>query len=312
MPSYTEVSALEGPRVRSLLASMAELDDTGSHPARRALLPTGFGPLDDALSGGIRPGEVTLLGGRPGSGKTTAAMQWARSMAHHGIVAIYVSLQHDELDLVTRLLAAELAATIDELGFVGRGPHDELRARLEDVAGGVIALGEAIASDPLLTEAHRRLTDDAERLLLVTATGARATAATIGRIGATFRRQPVVVFVDYIQRLATDDHTALTEHREGQLIAELKHLALAQRVGVVAIATTDRSGLSAARVRAEHLQGSSALAFAADTIVMVNERVTESDADRRVVFTVEKHRIGAADLDVDAKPDFANFRFQPA
>lgn len=182
----------------------------------------------------------------------------------------------------------------------------------EDVAGGVISLGEAVASDPLLTEAHRRLGDDAERLLLVTATGARTTAATIGEIGAAYRRQPVVVFVDYLQRLTTDDHSELDEARESQLIAELKHLALAQRIGIVAIATTDRSGLSASRVKAEHLQGSTALAFAADAIVMLNETETDPPAHRRVVFTVEKHRIGAAELDVAAEPDFTNFRFLPA
>jgi predicted ATP-dependent serine protease len=33
-------------------------------------------------------GEVLLVGGKPGVGKTIACLQWARSMARQGVVAV--------------------------------------------------------------------------------------------------------------------------------------------------------------------------------------------------------------------------------
>ena len=42
--------------------------DTGA-----TVWPSGFGALDSALNGGFRSGELTLLGARPGLGKTSGS-----------------------------------------------------------------------------------------------------------------------------------------------------------------------------------------------------------------------------------------------
>ena len=53
-----------------------------------------------------------LLGGKPGVGKTIACLQWARTMAQNGIVALYLSFEHDDITLLTRLLSCELGEMI--------------------------------------------------------------------------------------------------------------------------------------------------------------------------------------------------------
>ena len=138
------------PQIRSALSTLAELHQQ-TEPAAHTVLPTGFDFLDDVLAGGIRQGEVLLLGGKPGVGKTIASLQWARSMAQRGIVAVYVCFEHDDVTLVTRLLSCELGEAIAAAAPGGSGlRHDELQARLRDVAAGSITLRQALDSDPLL------------------------------------------------------------------------------------------------------------------------------------------------------------------
>ncbi len=42
-------------------------------------MPTGFTPLDDVLNGGLRPGELLVIGGPFGVGKTIWGLQVARN-----------------------------------------------------------------------------------------------------------------------------------------------------------------------------------------------------------------------------------------
>jgi DNA repair protein RadA/Sms len=54
-------------------------------------IPSGEGELDRVLGGGFVPGSVVLLGGDPGIGKSTLALQVAGRLAAHGRSVLYVS-----------------------------------------------------------------------------------------------------------------------------------------------------------------------------------------------------------------------------
>ena len=68
----------------------------GSHAAPR-LWPTGFDVLDDHLTGGFRSGDLILLGGPQGMGKTTWALQVARNIAADGRPVVYFCYEHDRV-----------------------------------------------------------------------------------------------------------------------------------------------------------------------------------------------------------------------
>src|SRR5207244_302448 len=65
-------------------------------------------PLDRLLGGGLRPGELMLIGGAQGTGKTTMALQMARNIAASGqAYVLYVNFEHDDADMLNRLIAME-------------------------------------------------------------------------------------------------------------------------------------------------------------------------------------------------------------
>jgi replicative DNA helicase len=311
------------PQIRSALSTLAELHQL-TEPVAHTVLPTGFDFLDDVLAGGIRQGEVLLLGGKPGVGKTIAALQWARSMARSGVVAVYVCFEHDDVTLVTRLLSGELGdAVAAELGGSGIR-HDELQARLRDVAAGSITLRQALESDPLLQQAHARLATYADRLVLVTGSGAHTDVNAIRDLTREFEGQPVALFVDYVQKVPAFPTVAREGERVGRVIEGLKQLALDQKVAVIAIAAADQAGLDARRLHLRHFRGSTALAYEADAVVVLNDKLAivsrahlaysptrAEEFHRQVVFSVEKNRNGSPDVNLEFERDFGHYRFHP-
>ena len=78
----------------------------GAHSSSR-VWPTGFIPLDEYLSGGFRSGDLILLGGAQGLGKTTMIMQMARNIARAGRSVLVFSYEHDQQTSLIRLVALE-------------------------------------------------------------------------------------------------------------------------------------------------------------------------------------------------------------
>lgn len=80
---------------------MNQHDDT---PSRRAeidspRISTGSGGLDEILGGGVDPRRMYLYEGRPGTGKTTLALQFLLDGARRGQRALYISLSETEREL---------------------------------------------------------------------------------------------------------------------------------------------------------------------------------------------------------------------
>ena len=69
--------------VQTLLENTDERQARGRGPGRQ-VWPTGFDLLDSTLDGGLRSGELVLLGGSEGSGKTTIAVQMVRNAVAAG------------------------------------------------------------------------------------------------------------------------------------------------------------------------------------------------------------------------------------
>ncbi|MBO9650256.1 MAG: AAA family ATPase [Variovorax sp.] len=103
----------------SLPAYIAHLQDLaeGKNPA----IPTGLGGLDALLNGGLRRGELFVLGARPKVGKTALGLAIARHVAR-SLPVLYLSQEMAVYELMNRHAAALGGC---DLGAIRRAdPHD--------------------------------------------------------------------------------------------------------------------------------------------------------------------------------------------
>ncbi len=290
-------------------------------------MPTGFSPLDDVLNGGLHAGELLIIGGPFGVGKTIWGLQVARNVvrADPKAAAMYICYEHDREHLLSRLLCLESA----EAGY----KDDALTLRkLADLS---LSLPKGTGLVGRLRRAPRyaALVDAiqayADRLILVKASGDLSTLAAVRHwieSSLAERGGRLLVVVDYLQKIPVDLRVLEQETEVTTYLAQgLKEMALALRIGVVAIAAADRPGLKARRMRLADLRGSSALQYEADVGLIMNNKFAivsrehmiynpSQAAEMRnwVVLTIEKNRAGRNAVDMEYQLDAAHFRIVTA
>jgi replicative DNA helicase len=119
--------ALDGGLITAESAIQAAMEEAESSKGG-AEFPTGLADLDRKVRG-FQRGELTLIGGRPGSGKTILSLGLARRLAAAGSGTIYFSLEMSVRSLGARL-GCDLAFERGLRGEPARGP------RIGDLRGG--------------------------------------------------------------------------------------------------------------------------------------------------------------------------------
>ncbi|MDH4364095.1 MAG: AAA family ATPase [Acidimicrobiia bacterium] len=281
---------------------------------------TGFEPIDTVLDGGLLPGELVLVGGQPGAGKTILALQWARYLAGRGRPVIYACYEHDEAALFHRLLVQELAV-LDPAAEPGE--RIEARAVARELTLGTATMAEAMTRSPLVGHAVAGLERSLSHLLLLSASARATTADELVRQVDEQTGPGAVLIVDYLQKVPAAGGPSV-EERVARTVEVMKELAVSRRVTVVALAAAGAKGIEAGRLRLHQLRGADALAHECDIALVLNDKATAvadhhlkfdltrlDDARRRTVVSVEKNRRGEANLHLELTRDFANFRFEP-
>lgn len=312
-------------RLRAISDVLADTDRqlaTGESAMR--VWHTGFPVLDHYLSGGVRGGELALLGGPQGLGKTALVLQLLRNTVTEGNVGVYFSYEHDAHTLLQRLVALEAA----EVAGLDAPPLREIRAVMEDVKGtGVGTLAERLARIGA-DEALRRVAAYGDRLLIHRSTGAtgldeirKVALETAERTGDS----PLLA-VDYLQKVAVNDFDGTEMELVTRIVEGLKDLALDLNVPVLSVVAAEKEGLvTGKRLRVHHLRGSSALAYEPDIVLIMNEKfdvvarqhlvydITKAERFHNwVVISIEKNRSGVDKVDVEFRKMFEHGLFDAA
>lgn len=177
---------------------------------------TGFPSADKSLGGGLRRGDLVVLGGAVGSGKSSLALAMAIRMAQAGVTAAFLTHEMSVERVMERALAIE-----------GRARIDEIRAgTLDDLARA--AMGAAAV----------RLRDHSPIVGTVPAGGVAPLAELLRR---TLDLQ--VAFIDPLQALATGERG-----QDEELATAVRTLkSLAQELDIVIVLTSHLTIVDAAR-----------------------------------------------------------------
>lgn len=196
-----------------------------SETRQRSIRSHIIGSLDDLL-GGMRPRQLVIGAGRPGMGKTAAALSYALGAAQAGHGVLFVSLEMGATELSARIAA--------DLAFDGRGgvPFSDINSDQPNAAARR-AMGNAMA---MLEDMPLHIVD--------------AGSLTLGRLDMIVRRyrrrlasrgQSLdLVVVDYLQLLRTDEKRQSAYETVSEISRRLKAMAKDQDVCVFALAQLSR------------------------------------------------------------------------
>lgn len=249
-------------------AAMARFERIASSGVAPGLL-TGLRPIDDAV-GGLHDGELNILAGRPGSGKTSLGMQIAMHTARAGTAVLFVSLEMGGDELAARSICAESGVDSNE---VRRGQ---------------------------LTESDlQALRDETARHQDLPITLTEATRVTVADIRAAAKQQQrqgklALLVVDYLTRIIPSDQRRPRHEQVGQISADLKDLAVELNVPLLVLAQLNRQGDGGrdGRPRLSHLRESGSIEADADQVWLLSAPSGDADHPGIAVLDVAKNRNG--------------------
>jgi replicative DNA helicase len=284
-------------------------------------VPLGFTPLDKTIGGGLRAGELLLIGGAQGTGKTTMAVQMARNIVLGGQASVlYICFEHDEEYLLNRIIAME--SVLSQLPAKTGGV--KLQDVRREILGTWLAQGGEhadLSSNPRLKPALDRLGRYGLNLYLLRGSQTTSTVENMRALVQRYKQlsgdRRLVVFVDYMQKVPVIPEPNTETEKVTSIVNGLKDVALSLDVPMISIVAADKEGLKAARLRNHHLRGSSAINYEADIILILNEKYNivakvniefnpyQAQRFREwVVLSVEKNRGGQHSVDLEFQKHF--------
>jgi len=233
------------------------------------LVRTGLPTLDD-WTGGMMPGALWVLGGRPGHGKTMLALQMALDAAMQGLSVLMFSAEMSAEQLGLRLISRVGGVDLRSVRDTGAGVPDALK-RLANCA-------LYIDDTPAV-----RLSDIVLRTLLL-------------RRSLDLR----LVVIDYLQLLRLPQVRGETRARQlGRATKALKHLARRADVPVLLLVQLNRRAADGVPGLAD-LRDSGEIEEDADVVLLLHrpdirsEETGSAAADDPPLLVVAKNRQGRA------------------
>lgn len=255
------------PLSQALAEACDSLDARMQAKTGLAGLSTGIDGLD-ALLGGLRPGEQTVLAARPSVGKTALAGFVALHVAaEQRLPVFFVSLEQPRVELAERFLC----------GRAGVNGYAVRRGQLADEdAAKILAARDAMSAAPLF------IADDRAQRVLHIAAAARRLRQKHG-LG--------LLVVDYLQLVAPDDRRATRNEQVGGASRALRDLAGELGVPLLLLCQLNREA-DEAKPLLKHLRDSGEIEQNADCVVFLHRDRKQAGAVVELEALVEKHRNG--------------------
>jgi replicative DNA helicase len=113
----SEASAKEAKYIGSFLTPIVERIDAQHHGSETTarVFSTGLRDLDEKLNGGMRPGQLIIVAGRPSMGKTAISLGVAEAVAHNGDTSMFFSQEMEGEELCNRALSRASGISLEKI-----------------------------------------------------------------------------------------------------------------------------------------------------------------------------------------------------
>lgn len=250
-------------------------------------IPTGWSSLDRVLRGGLRPGNVFVVAGRPGTGKTAFTLSLLASLARNGVPCGFISLEMSGEEVGTRLLAVESQIDI--------GAYSDTFRPSEQDQGVIIKANSRIGKMPLFVNDQPY-----------------ATPQTVAARARRWKRKNgmKVLAIDYLQLMSS---TKGRDRREqvDEASRAIKLLAKELQIPIILLCQLNRDIEKdpTRKPRLSDLRESGAIEQDADIIGMLYRSEVPTEEPREsdpidISLLIAKQRAGRAGIDV-------KFTFRP-
>ncbi|MCE5190261.1 MAG: AAA family ATPase [Actinomycetia bacterium] len=270
--------------LRDLLdPAMAVIEERYKLQGRTPGIETGFHRLDAPL-GGMRKGNLIIIGGRPSMGKTALALSMALNMATHEVRVGFFSLEMSAEQLVIRALANVGRINSQSLASGHMGPADF--AKILD-AGAVLQRASVII-------------DDTPNIAL---TLLKNRARRMKRLGVE------IVFVDYLTLIRHGDARTPRWERVGDVSKNLKQLARELDIPIVVLSQVARDAEDRMPTLAD-LRMSGEVEEDSDVVLLMHRdrAAAEGEQDYTTQIDIAKNRHGATQmLELVFLPTYVSF-----
>jgi replicative DNA helicase len=273
--AITEKRASEdyAPLSEIMEATLDEIEAISNHDGTLRGVPTGLTDLDE-LTNGLQAGQMVIVAGRPGSGKSTLGLDFCRAASiQNNLTSAIFSLEMSRSEITMRLLSAEARVP---LGHIRNGPMSD-----DDWAKLARKMGE-VSGAPMFI-------DDSPNMTMMEI---RAKARRLRQ-----RHDLRLIVIDYIQLMTSGRKVESRQVEVSEFSRQIKLLAKELEVPIVALAQLNRGSEQRAdkRPMVSDLRESGSLEQDADIVMLVHrEDMYERESPRagEADIIVGKHRNG--------------------
>ena len=253
--------------------TLDEIEAISNHDGTLRGVPTGFTDLDE-LTNGLQSGQMVIVAGRPGSGKSTLGLDFCRAASiHNNLTSAIFSLEMGRAEITMRLLSAESKVP---LNHIRNGPMSE-----DDWQKLARKMGE-VSSAPMFI-------DDSPNMTMMEI---RAKARRLKQ-----RHDLRLIVIDYLQLMSSGKKVESRQVEVSEFSRQIKLLAKELEIPIVALAQLNRGSeqRSDKKPMVSDLRESGSLEQDADIVMLVHrEDMYERESSRpgEADIIVGKHRNG--------------------
>jgi replicative DNA helicase len=237
-------------------------------------LPTGFKKLDEVLNGGLRKGNLTVLGARPAVGKTSWGQQVILNIAKQRKVCLFASLEVNNKQVYDKFVSMNKSIPAwkifkRKLNQAELIDYNKSKQELKEINDFIFVVDASQSIKQIERMIKRHLA----------------------------KRKLDLLVVDYIQIVQREYNKNISEATAiKEITTGLKDIAKKYNIAVLGLAQINREGVNGKEPTMNDLKGSGGIEEDADCIILLHRSVVDNEftgLSPDGTFRVAKNRWGA-------------------